>query len=247
MFAIRDLLRRHSILHEPSHRRSVVSCDACRANKTKCSGGTQCLLCARRGINCTFQNRPKGALANERQTATNASTNEDNNVDRNDLASPAIAKSKNPLTENDGHKEGDTLPPSVKFFQNLTIVPSTPIPTSEVRPQSPGIQAIYELLVAESPSLEGATQDSPDLEEAVTRYLETYFKNFHLRWPILHAPSFDIITASLPLAASVCVIGAFQSSVIWTERFYAFKVHDILLRRLLHNLVRYNCLLKIVN
>jgi hypothetical protein len=239
MFATRELLRRHTILHEPSHRRSVVSCDACRANKTKCSGGTPCLLCARRGINCTFQSGPNGASTTQRPTAANVSPSEKaGNDDHDEPALPASSRPKNLLAENGRRAKGDILPKSVKFFQNLTIVPSTPVPTSEFHPLSPGIQAMYDLLVAESPSLEGAAQGSYGLEEGVTKYLKTYFKNFHLRWPILHAPTFDIIIASLPLAASVCVIGAFQSSAIWTERFYALKVHEILLDRLLHNLVR---------
>ncbi|KAK9490960.1 hypothetical protein V1508DRAFT_423353, partial [Lipomyces doorenjongii] len=89
------------------------------------------------------------------------------------------------------------------------------------------MEAIYELLVAEKSSLEGAVPESGELQEWVAKCLETYFKNFHLRWPIVNAPTFDVITVSLPVAASVCVIGAWlQNSAEWTERFFARRVHE---------------------
>lgn len=134
---------------------------------------------------------------------------------------------------------GELLPPPVELFLNLTIVPSNPAPTSDFQPLSSGIEAIYELLIAEQPSLEGVTRESEDLQGCLKRYRMTYFKSFHLRWPILHAPTFDLVTASLPLAASACVIGAwFQNSGNADERFYALRVHELLLQRLIYNLVR---------
>lgn len=242
IFALRDLLRRHSILHERSHTRLVVSCNACRANKTKCSGGTPCSLCTRRGINCIFRSRPNGASTSEEPLAINASSAEEGenyeDDDRNEPAPLASSSRKKLLTNNTSHSQGDMLSPTVKIFQSLKIVPPRPVQTSNFHPLSHGIQAIYELLIAQQPSLEGAAQVSDELEAAVTKYFTTYSRSFHLRWPILHMPSFDVIPAPLPLAASVCVIGAFQSSTIWSERFYTLKVHEILLQRLLHDLVR---------
>jgi hypothetical protein len=248
MFAPRDLLRRHSILHEASHTRIVVSCDACRANKTKCSGGTQCLLCTRRGIDCTFRSglrRSKRASTSDESTTVNASVREDDNNDDDESMLPTSSRPENFLADNSLRTEGELFLPNHELFLNLTIVPSKPAPTSEFQPLSPGMGAIYELLVAEKSSLEGAIQESDELKEWVAKCLETYFKNFHLRWPIFHAPTFDVITVSLPLAASVCVVGAWlQNSAKWTERLYALRVHEILLQRLLRNLVGilYSCL-----
>lgn len=241
MFALRDLLRRHSRLHEANHRRIVVSCDACRANKTKCSGGIQCLLCARRGINCTFRSglrRSKRASTSDGSTAVNASVREDDNNDDYESKLPTSSSPENFLAENSLRTEGKAFLPNHEFFLNLKIVPSKPVPTSEFQPLSPGMEAIYEILVAAKSSLEGAIQESDEVQEWAAKCVETYLKSFHLRWPIFNAPTFDVKTVSLPLAASVFVIGAWlQNSAKWSERFYALRVHDILLQRLLHNLV----------
>lgn len=148
---------------------------------------------------------------------------------------------ENFLAEHASRTEGELRPPDVEFLQNLTIVPSESGETSGFQPLSRGMEAIYELLVAEKSSLEGPIHKSDDLQEWVTKYLETYSNNFHLRWPILHAPTLEmeIKFVSLPLAASVCVIGAWcQNNATWTERFYALRVHEILLQRLLLSLVR---------
>jgi hypothetical protein len=241
MFAPRDVLRRHSLLHDASHTRTVVSCDACHANKTKCSGGTQCLLCERRGINCTFRgglHRSKRAPTGDGSTAVNASIREDINNDDDESMLPTNSRPENFLAENSLRRGRELLLPNHELFLNLTIVPSKPGPTSEFQSLSPGIDAIYELLVADKSSLEGAVQESDELQKWVAKCLKTYFNNFHLRWPILHAPTFDVLTVSLPLTASVCVIGSWlQNTAECTERFGALRMHEILLQRLLHNLV----------
>ena len=240
IFVPRDLLRRHSLLHEPSHTRIVVSCDACRANKTKCSGGVQCMLCARRGINCTFRSglrRSKRPSTSDGSTAVNTSIREDDNNDDDESMLPTNSGSENSLAGNSLRTERELLPDH-ELFLNLSIVPSKPAPTNEFQPLGPGMEAIYELLLAEKSSLEGATQESDELQEWAAKCLETYFKSFHVRWPILNAPTFDVITEPLPLAASVCVIGAWlQDGTKQTERLCALRVHEILLQRLLHNLV----------
>lgn len=101
---------------------------------------------------------------------------------------------------------------------------------------------MYELLVAEKASIEAAIQECNESKVRVSKYIDTYIKDFHLQWPVLHAPTLDneLGTMSLPLAAAACLIGAwFQNSADWTERFYALRVHDVLLERLLHSLVGY--------
>ena len=241
MFAPRDVLHRHSLLHQTNHTRVIVSCDACRANKTKCSGGTQCSLCARRGIDCTFRSslhRSNRASISDVPTTNNASAREDDNNDSDESMLPPSSRLEKFLGEDSLHTEGELYLPNHELFLNLTIVPSRPAPTSEFQSLTPGIEAIYELLVAEKSSLEGTVQESDELHKWVAKCLEAYLKNFHLRWPLFNAPTFDLVTAPLHLAASVCVIGAWlQNNAEWTERFCALRVHEILLQRLLHDLV----------
>ena len=135
-------------------------------------------------------------------------------------------------------KEGEPCPPNHELFLNLTIVPSRPAPTSELQLLKPGIEAICELLVAETSSLEGAIHDSDELHEWLAKCLEAYLNNFHLRWPLFNAPAFDLLTAPLHLAASVCVIGVWlRNNTEWSERVCALRVHEILIQRLLHDLV----------
>ena len=133
---------------------------------------------------------------------------------------------------------GEPLGQTVQYLQGLQIVQPSLAPEIGSQPVSTGIEAIHRLLLANKVSLEKAMKESPGLQVCIVNYVATYFRNFLLRWPILHAPTFDVRTASLPLAASVCVLGAwFQSSEGSTERFYALRVHEILLQRLLHDLV----------
>lgn len=134
----------------------------------------------------------------------------------------------------------DLLQKNVKFLQNLTIVPSQS-GTTNFPLSSHGMGGLYELLVAEKPSFEAALQDCEESKARVSKYIDTYIKTFHLRWPVLHAPTLDneIGTMPLPLAAAACLLGAwFQNSADWTERFYALRMHEVLLERLLHSLVR---------
>ncbi|OJJ42562.1 hypothetical protein ASPZODRAFT_20332 [Penicilliopsis zonata CBS 506.65] len=194
-FSRKELLRRHAAVHELNYTRAVVSCNACHANKTKCSGGPRCSLCARRGINCTFQ----------RGTTESASS----------------------------------FPARDEWLLNLSIIPSKQIYPGDLEALSPGMEAIHQVLVAEKPSsLEEAIQESDEWREWRTRCMETYFQCFHLRWPILNAPSFDLTTASLSLTASVCVIGTqLQKDSRSTERLWADQVHDLLLEQLLRALI----------
>lgn len=133
---------------------------------------------------------------------------------------------------------GQELPPDVNLFLNLTILPSPQIRTSETRPTGVGIQAIYEILVAEGSSLEDSVHQLSESQEWLEQYRSVYFKKFHLKWPILHGPTFGIQSAPLQLAAAVCVLGLWFMNPSGDERSYALKVHDALLQRLLTSLVR---------
>lgn len=247
--AQRDLLRRHSVLHETTYIRKVVSCDACRSNKTKCSGGTRCGLCKRRNIECVYRgnSRPSKLAPGTAATASvNGEIDQDQNNgpldsgddgddDGNDTA--ATSKMSRPETS----LNPDLLQRNVKFLQNLTVVPSQS-GTSNFPLSSHSMGGLYELLLADKPSFEEALQDCEESKARVREYIDTYIKSFHLRWPVLHAPTLDneIGTMPLSLAAAACLIGAwFQNSADWTERFYSLRMHEVLLERLLHSLVRH--------
>ena len=241
MLAPRDVLRRHSLVHQTNHKRVIVSCDACRANKTKCSGGTQCSLCARRGINCSFQSglrRSKRASINDAPTADDTSVGKDDNNHSVESIVPPSSRPERWLAEDSLCTEEEHYLPNRELFLNLTIASPNPAPTSESQSLTPGMEAIYDLLVTEKSSLEGIVQESDEFHEWVARCLEAYLENFHLRWPLLNAPSFDLITAPLYLAASVFVVGTWlRNNAEETERLCALQVHELLLQYLLHDLV----------
>ncbi|OKL63656.1 hypothetical protein UA08_00073 [Talaromyces atroroseus] len=185
----------------------AISCDACRANKTKCSGGPPCSLCRRRGIDCTLRNclrQSRGVPTSDGSAAANASVSEDDD-DVDISTSPTCLRPENFPAEHVLHPEGEHLPPNLEFLKNVTVVSSEPRTTGEFRPLSRGMEGIYELLVAEKPSLEGAMEGSDGLQEFVTKYLETYFKRFHLRWPTLHAPVFSLDISTMPLHLSASI------------------------------------------
>lgn len=124
------------------------------------------------------------------------------------------------------------------WLQTLSIVPSKSASRTGRRPLAPGIEGIHELLHAGESSSENVLKGLDGFQEWSAKCLEAYFKNAHLRWPILNAPSFDLAHASLPLAAAVCVIGVgMQSDIGEMEKLHALRVHDLLLQRFLHKLV----------
>lgn len=102
------------------------------------------------------------------------------------------------------------------------------------------MKGIYELLLAGKSSLEGAMENVEGMKGCVSKYTETYLRCFHLRWPILHAPTLniEIYNMPVPLSASVCLIGAWlQDNVGRNERCNVLKVHETLLERLLQSVV----------
>lgn len=140
------------------------------------------------------------------------------------------------LEEKSALKDGELIDHG--WLSDVIIAPSKPAPTGEIQPLNSGMEAIHEVLLAESSSLEWATQGSDELQQWLTGCVETYFDGFHLRWPILNAPSFDATTSSLYLAAAVCVIGVWlRKCQEQEEKRSALRVHEALLQLLLHKLV----------
>lgn len=237
-----DLLQRHSALHARGRTRIAVSCDACRANKSRCSGGARCQLCTRRGIDCTFQgnlDHAKKALTDIRSISTNASLDEvDSNF--NEASLPVALNRHEPLDR--GSLQAESTTGRHDWVLDFTIIPSKAKGNVAVRlePADSGMNAIYELLLGEMPSsLEELAQGSDTMEKFLEASTKTYFERFHLRWPLLNAPPFDPETALFSLTASVCIIGIWlQPHADQSERHNALRVHDALLQRFTYDMVK---------
>lgn len=239
----RDLLRRHMLLHEEPTPRAAISCDACRANKTKCSGGPPCSLCTRRGVNCTFRGRRRAQrLLNQDRSGTSHTPS---SQDEEDGPSPHIATSSlskalsKASTELPRSVEKEDLPANPKdFLRNLTIIPTQRERRRDIQPVGAGMETVYEALLAGSSSLNEILQGSRELRAWVADSSATYLREFHVRWPALHAPTFDIEHDSLPLTATICMIGAwFRGPTISIDRFYVLRTHEFLLQRFLQDIV----------
>lgn len=125
------------------------------------------------------------------------------------------------------------------MFQHLAIAPVQSITSRIPQTTDSAMQVIEELLLQEADSMEGSVQPSGDVYDSLCRVLKVYFGNFHVRWPILSAPSFDARTAKLLLAASVCVVGvSLGDQMDPEERLCALRVHDLLLQHFIQDLVR---------
>lgn len=232
------------LLHEEPTPRAAVSCDACRTNKTKCSGGPPCSLCTRRGINCTFRGRRRAqrSLNQDRPGASHTPSSqyeEDGPSSHHEPPSPRNASTE-PL--HSAEKE-DISANSKDFLRNLTIIPTQRRPRRDVQPVGAGMETIYEALLAGSSSLHEIMLRSRELRAWVAESSATYLRDFHVRWPALHAPTFDIEHDPLPLTATVCMIGAwFRGPTISGDRFYALRVHEFFLQRFLQGIVRTDAL-----
>ena len=235
----RDLLRRHVLLHKVRDPRTLVSCDACHANKTKCSGRPPCSLCTRRGVNCTFRDRSrrfKGSPTRDGTKPVNPSSCQDG---QDEPSSHISSTPSNALTEAfHGAEKGD-LSTNLDFFRNLTIVPTQRTPGRDYQPMGAGMEAVYETLIAGYSSLNEVLQESHVLRAWVADSSAAYFKDLHIRWPVLHAPTFDMKQDPLPLTATVCMIGTWlQSPPTSADRLYALRVHEFLVQGFLQDIVR---------
>jgi hypothetical protein len=128
---------------------------------------------------------------------------------------------------------------SHELFRGLSIAPSQPVSTRPSQVIGPGIKAIEELLLAGNDLTEGLMPQASDGHAWLCQKAAIYFRDFHLRWPVLNGPSFDVKAAASPLAISVCVVGVWSDNYSNPQdRTCALRVHEILLQRLLHRIVR---------
>lgn len=186
-------------------------------------------------MNCTFHSHLRQsteASVDVDSTKMNTAGTEPSNED-----STLFSASDNPgfLAEESMPKQRERH--SHDWLSDLTITPSKPAPTDEIRPLNSGMAAINELLLAQSSSLEWAAEGSEDLQKWLDNCIEAFFTGFHLIWPILNAPSWDATTASLDLSATICVMGTWLREGGQGEECHsALLVHEVLLQRLLQKL-----------
>ncbi|ORY55707.1 uncharacterized protein BCR38DRAFT_452225 [Pseudomassariella vexata] len=205
-FTRSDLLRRHANLHvattAPASRRARA-CDECHRSKLKCSGGPQCSLCGKRGVNCTFGDTA-GSSSNASTVGAGGAT-----------AAPLGATTR-------GGKDELHAQITTDFLRSLTIQTA---PASRDADDSrllvsdetslhwhygnDGLEESFRRIVTRSPaSLEADLKASDELKYWVSSCSTLYFERFHPHWLILHAPSFDIETESLAVSASIVMIAS---------------------------------------
>ncbi|KAH8674221.1 hypothetical protein BX600DRAFT_547793 [Xylariales sp. PMI_506] len=236
-FSRKDLHRRHVLLHDTRNPRTAISCDACRANKTKCSGSPLCSFCKRRGIRCTFKGGPRGlqrSMARDGAAPANASSDQV----ENDVSSLHVGLAHgSTLSDVPSSSEKRTLSANLDFLRSLTVLQRQREPGT-FEPMDAGMGAIHEALIAGHPSLKKVMQLSRESSERVHACSRAYLEDFHIRWPVLHAPTFNVEHDPLPLTAAVCMIGTwFRAPTISIDRFYALRVHEFLVQRFLQDIV----------
>ncbi|KAH7011352.1 hypothetical protein EDB80DRAFT_891183 [Ilyonectria destructans] len=218
-FTRNDLLRRHLTRHDltsaPDSRRGRA-CDACHANKTKCDGGTQCSLCSKRGISCTY----RLVSANGRASGSPPGSKSDGQS----TTDPAVLS-----TPSTTEREDSPVPAPVG---GLSLEPQHGLGND---PAVIGLARFANVLALRTTTLD----DNFQLPEDDRRWFETstneYLGHFHESWPIIHGPTFDSVTPPLCIVATVAMIGSWLKNPKDTEDA-ALELHRILMEKFLEEL-----------
>ncbi|KAJ1336121.1 SCAN domain-containing zinc finger protein [Microdochium nivale] len=263
-FTRNDLLRRHAARHEVEDlavaggiapARKSRACDACRANKTRCTGeGSQCTLCTKRGVACTFHDDDTNlpAAHEELSSRPQAAPGDGLTSQTQALRHQAATSIPTSTAEAPLHVTLASLPPSLKQFLSSVLVESRPqqqVPTGAMDEEEPAVtvtqrgasplrhsatlmDALYELLLSSasvrSSFLGRNMEASPGFAQWVTGCVDSYFEFFHPRWPILYAGPFDPARCSLPLVGIVAMVGCwFQNNP--ADRPAIWKVFNLML------------------
>ncbi|PHH82272.1 hypothetical protein CDD82_6521 [Ophiocordyceps australis] len=177
-----DLLRRHAAIHGgaaavPDSRRGRA-CDTCHANKTKCDGGPQCSLCAKRGVTCTYGRRDGNAVPRK----------------------PSLDRHPKPVSP---PLVDFTLSPAT-----VTPVPASQLATPSFCPKMAIQSVLRAVATRVGHPLATPAPPSAVPKSWLTASVESFFTTFHERWPILHAPSLDETTDSVAIVASIIMINS---------------------------------------
>ncbi len=154
-----DLLRRHVTLHsrapEPAPR-SQRACDACRVNKTKCSGGDQCSLCAKRETRCTYG----------RSSSTEPEM--ENDAPAILVATPASGVSRVPSSSPPADAAASS--PASSQVQDVATG-SGPSQDSGIETAKAGMQLVLKAIETGTSSMEALLEVSPCRRESLARGL----------------------------------------------------------------------------
>ncbi|KEY70509.1 hypothetical protein S7711_02676, partial [Stachybotrys chartarum IBT 7711] len=231
----REALHDTSVAPEPRRGRA---CDACHANKTKCDGGVQCSLCAKRRIECSFTRGGPTA-----STDSAASTTLQHVVSLRDGPRPApihrVTLQYQSSTESTSSISSDQSMPMLLGFQHDFDAMKRLQQKDIQDAAADGLKIIIEALQASHSAT--STTSLPRASAAVKKWvsdcIHSYFFHFHDRWAILHAPIFDEMTDNFSILATVCIVGSWFSSAGATRGLIA-EAHDVLVKQLVEELVR---------
>ncbi|RSL68296.1 hypothetical protein CEP54_002859 [Fusarium duplospermum] len=208
-FTRNDLLRRHLTRHDmpaaPDPRRGRA-CDACHANKTKCDGGIQCSLCAKRGISCTYKLVSKGS--------SDGKTSKRNTSPSNSPTS-------------------DTPVREIGFREAFASAAANMRTTLQSSPKEDEVTAGLKRIAGEFASRETSI-DTTRMSSADKDWMEAnskiFFERFHDTWPILHAPSFCPMEHALVVPASVVMISSWLKNPDGMDE-PVLRLHEVLMER----------------
>ncbi|KAH7149106.1 hypothetical protein B0J13DRAFT_297216 [Dactylonectria estremocensis] len=221
-FTRNDLLRRHLTRHDlttaPDSRRGRA-CDACHANKTKCDGGTQCSLCSKRGISCTY----KLVSANGRASGSPPGSKSDSQsvTDSAVFSRPSTAE-----------REIRDLSPAAAPVGGLSLDSQHALGET---PAAIGLARLATILSMPTTSLEDPLRLPEDDKEWFESSLDEYLGHFHESWPIIHAPTFDSSTPPIGIIATVAMIGSWLKNPEATEDA-ALELHRNLMDKFFEDL-----------
>ncbi|PMB70035.1 hypothetical protein BM221_004683 [Beauveria bassiana] len=238
-----DLLRRHSRIHGavvPDSRKEPA-CDACHASKIKCDGGSRCSLCRKRDIECTYQR------ANLARRVIDANPDvvfdlSGGNFSANQAPSTTTTSSHGPprrtnsaaarsvRATSQGSSASDASPPPM--FTPPTNV--SPLEASWNERTKAGTRVIAHAMgvLRDGGESDALSNPSPKMKDWLDDCFQSYFGQFHETWPILHAPQFDDPVESVPLAASIAIIGAWRQVTDPGALQMIFAIHQILMQYL---------------
>ncbi|KAL3962540.1 hypothetical protein ACCO45_004063 [Purpureocillium lilacinum] len=230
-FSRSDLLRRHAAIHGsaaavPDSRRGRA-CDTCHANKTRCDGGKQCSLCAKRGVDCTYGRRETASVSTQPSRTGSGSRSP---VDRAGLTSASASTSATvspPSTASD-----PVAPPSGPFSLAAPEAAHGNGSHHEGFTTRSALQAILRAAAARC-SVTAPTQLPSPLtvpESWLTACTESYLSTFHNRWPIVHGPSFDQATDPVLLVASIVMINSWLHYDRGLKEL-TMRIHDLLVEQ----------------
>jgi hypothetical protein len=225
-------MSRHDTSTEPDPRRGRA-CDACHANKTKCEGGPQCSLCAKRGVECTYK------LVQKDRGKENQSIEEE---------SPAAEEPTPPQPSTTAHvSKEDNDDHSMSGVEEESSVGDVVTTVNQAHDPDPKqgekIDDTFAVILARlTDKIESrATQLDADFEtseEEKEWFLDNthhYFKRFHETWPVVHGPTFFwVVENCVASSATVVMIAAWLRG---QRTEWILKLHKTLCARFFEYLV----------